>query len=55
MDKFHVLRAFGLTPTELQNEINKLDKIGYKIAFESGSTWLQGKGVDGIVVFELRD
>jgi hypothetical protein len=53
--KFKVINVFNLTPQQLEESMNELDKQGYKRVFESSIEWYQGKGEWGIITFELKE
>jgi len=53
--KFNVLSVEGLTPKELEEEMNNLVKQGYKRVFQSTIEWYQNKGEWGIITFELNE
>ncbi|MDQ0270786.1 hypothetical protein [Cytobacillus purgationiresistens] len=55
MEKFIVLNVSGLTPSELADRMNELDKQGYKRAFQSSFEWYQDAGLWGIITFELNE
>jgi hypothetical protein len=54
-EKFIVLNVSGLTPSELGERMNELDKQGYKRVFQSSIEWYQGKGEWGCITFELNE
>lgn len=53
--KFKVINVFNLTPQQLEESMNELDKQGYKRVFESSIEWYQGKGEWGVITFELKE
>lgn len=54
-EKFIVLNVYGLTPSELGERMNEIDKQGYKRVFQSSIEWYQGLGEWGIITFELKE
>lgn len=53
--KFKVINVFNLTPQQLEESMNELDKQGYKRVFESSIEWYQGRGEWGVITFELKE
>jgi acyl-[acyl carrier protein]--UDP-N-acetylglucosamine O-acyltransferase len=53
--KFKVLNVYGLTPKQLEEEMNNLVEQGYKRVFQSTIEWYQGKGEWGVITFELKE
>lgn len=53
--KFKVLNVFGLTPMQLEEEMNRLAGQGYKRVFQSSIEWYQGKGEWGVITFEIKE
>jgi acyl-[acyl carrier protein]--UDP-N-acetylglucosamine O-acyltransferase len=53
--KFKVLNVYGLTPMQLEEEMNNIVEQGYKRVFQSTIEWYQGKGEWGVITFELKE
>lgn len=54
-NRFIVIDVTNLTPKELEDKMNELHRKGYERAMQSDISWYQGKGLDGVIVFEAKD
>lgn len=53
--KFVIVPVDGLTPKQLEDEMNIMADRGYRLTTKSNLQWYQGTGESGVLVFELEE
>jgi hypothetical protein len=53
--KYIVIDVLNQTGEQIEFKMNELDKQGYKRVFQSDLEWYQGRGMSGIICFELQE